>query len=63
MDAKDLQHRSLEDLLELYLARFDQQFPMMLCRTMEEEKIKEIIVDSIVRGRPWEPRLIKGAIY
>lgn len=63
MDAKDLQHRSLEDLLELYLARFDQQFPMMLCRTMEEEKIKEIIVDCIVRGSPWEPRLIKGAIY
>lgn len=63
MDDKELQHRSLEDLMELYLARFDQQFPMMLCRTMEEEKIKEIIVDCIVRGRPWEARLIKGAIY
>lgn len=63
MDAKDLEQRSLEELLELYLARFGQQFPMMLCRTMEEEKIKEIIVDCIVRGRPWEPRLIKGAIY
>lgn len=63
MDDKELQHRSLEDLMDLYLARFDQQFPMMLCRTMEEEKIKEIIVDCIVCGRPWEPRLIKGAIY
>ena len=36
MDAKE--QRSLEELLELYLARFGQQFPIMLCRTMEDEK-------------------------
>lgn len=47
MDAKDLQHRSLEDLLELYLARFDQQFPMMLCRTMEEEKLKKSLLTAL----------------
>ena len=44
MDAKELEQRSLEELLELYLARFGQQFPIMLCRTMEDEKVKGSIV-------------------
>lgn len=55
MNAKDLEQRSLEELLELYLARFGQQFPTMLCRTMSNEKVKEIIIGCIVLGHPWEP--------
>lgn len=63
MDAKELEQRSLEELLELYLARFGQQFPIMLCRTMEDEKVKEIIIGCIVLGHPWEPRLLEEANY
>lgn len=46
MDVKELEQRSLEELLELYLARFGQQFPIMLCRTMNDEKVKEIIIKN-----------------
>lgn len=63
MNAKDLEQRSLEELLELYLARFGQQFPTMLCRTMSNEKVKEIIIGCIVLGHPWEPRLFEEADY
>ena len=63
MDAKDLEQRSLEELLELYLARFGQQFQTMLCLTMSNEKVKEIIIGCIVFGHPWEPRLFEEADY
>ena len=63
MDTKDLEKRSLEELLELYLARFGQQFPTMRCRTMSNENVKEIIIGCIVLGYPWEPRLFEEADY
>lgn len=63
MDTQKLEQLSLEKLLELYLARFDQQFQIMLCRTMDDKKVKKLIIGCIVLGHPWKPRLAEEANY
>lgn len=63
MDTEKLEQLNLEELLELYLARFSQQFPIMLCRTMDDKKVKDIIIGCIVLGHPWKPRLAEEANY
>lgn len=51
-----------EKLLE-YQEKFNEQFPLMLFRTMEEEQIMDLIDDCIIRNKPFEPELDENSNY
>ena len=63
MDCEDLEKQTLEELLELYLAKFGEQFPLMLCQTMEEKEVKKIIIACIVIDTAWKPKQLHDADY
>lgn len=53
----------LDKSLEEYQDHFEENFPMMLCRTMEEEEIIEIIEKCLKNDEPYEPELNEEANY
>lgn len=53
----------LEKALEQYQEHFEENFPIMLCRTMEEDEIINIIEKCIENDEPYEPKLNKEANY
>lgn len=63
MENKDLEKYTLEELMELYLAKFGEQFPLMLCRTMDEKKVKKIIIGCIELGYSWRPKQLNDTNY
>lgn len=44
----------MEKLLEKYLEKFGEQFPLMLCMGMSEEAIMKLIQECIDAGKPYE---------
>ena len=53
----------LDKLLDEYQEHFEENFPLMLCRTMEEEEIIETIEKCLENDEPYEPELNEDANY
>lgn len=53
----------LDKLLDEYQDHFEENFPLMLCRTMEDEEIIEIIEKCLENDEPYDPKLKKDANY
>lgn len=53
----------LDKLLDQYQEQFGENFPMMLCRTMDDEEIIEIIEKCFEDNKPYEPELNEEANY
>lgn len=53
----------MEKLIDDYLEKFGEQFPIMLLRGVSEEELKAIIQKCIDEGKPYEPELIDKALY
>ena len=53
----------LDKLLDEYQEHFEENFPMMLCRTMDDEEIIEIIEKCLENDEPYEPELENDAYY
>lgn len=53
----------LDELLEKYQEHFEENFPIMLCRTMENEEIIKIIEKCLEDDEPYEPELNEEANY
>lgn len=49
--------------IEEYAEHFKESFPLMLCRTMEEDEIIKIIQKSLDDDEPYEPKLDINADY
>lgn len=52
-----------DKLLDEYQERFEENFPLMLCRTMEEDEIIKIIQKCLDDDEPYEPELNNDADY
>ena len=53
----------MSKLLDEYRNKFGDQFPLMLCMSMTEDEIMELIQDCIDKGKPYEPEIEEGHIY
>lgn len=53
----------MDELLDKYRYRFGEQFPLMLCRGMSEEDIKQIIQQCLEDGKPYSPDLDPDSDY
>ena len=53
----------LDKLIDEYQDHFEENFPLILCRTMEDIEIIEIIEKSLENDEPYEPKLNKEANY
>lgn len=53
----------MDELLDKYRARFDDQFPLMLCRAKSDEDICKIIQKCLDDGKPYKPALKRKANY
>ena len=53
----------MEKLLNEYVKKFDDNFPMFLFRTVSEDEIKEIIKKCIDENKPYETNLDINSNY
>lgn len=53
----------MDKYLDMYAEKFNEQFPMMLCRHMTESEIIETIEKCIKEGTPYEPELDEKSNY
>lgn len=53
----------MKELLEQYLEKFDDQFPLMLVRGMDEEEIITILKKCIEENKPYEIEFDEYANY
>ena len=53
----------MDELLDKYQAKFDDQFPLMLCRSKSDEDICKIIQQCLDDGSPYNPALDPEANY
>ena len=53
----------MEKLLQEYINKFDENFPLYLVMGMKEDAITKILEKSIETGVPYEPEMIEGVIY
>lgn len=52
-----------DKMLDEYQERFEENFPLMLCRHMEEDEIIEIIQKCLDDDEPYDPELDPDANY
>ena len=52
-----------DKLIDEYQERFEENFPLMLCRHMEEDEIIEIIQKCLDDDEPYDPELDPEASY
>ena len=52
-----------DKMLDKYQERFEENFPLMLCRHMEEDEIIEIIQKCLDDDEPYDPELDPDANY
>lgn len=52
-----------EDLLNKYVERFKENFPIFLVMGMGDEEIKKQIEESLETGRPFNPDVDPDKIY
>lgn len=53
----------LDKMLDEYQEHFEENFPLMLCRTMDDEEIIKIIGKCLENDEPYNPKLNKEAYY
>lgn len=53
----------MDILLDQYRNRFKENFPLMLCRHMDDEEIIELLQKHIESGKPYAPELDPDANY
>ena len=53
----------LDKLLDEYQEQFEENFPMMLCRHMDDEEIITIINKCLEENEPYEPELDPESNY
>jgi len=53
----------MEKLIQEYINKFDENFPLYLVMGMKEDMIIKILKKSIDTGVPYEPEMIEGVIY
>lgn len=53
----------MNEYLNMYREKFDEQFPMRLCRHMSETEIIETIEKCMSEGEPYGPELDAEANY
>lgn len=53
----------LEALLDKYEQKFDDCFPLMLCRCMNEDEICDIVQECLDKNAPYAPELDRNADY
>lgn len=53
----------MEKLLDAYEMQFGECFPLMLCRSMSEDAICDIIQQCLDNDKPYEPDLDSSADY
>lgn len=47
----------MEELMEQYREKFDDQFPLMLVQGLDDERIADLIRKCLISGKPYEPDL------
>ena len=52
-----------DKMLDEYQERFEENFPLMLCRHMEEDEIIEVIQKCLDDDEPYDPELDPDANY
>ena len=52
-----------EKMLNEYQEHFEENFPLMLCRHMDEDEIIEIIKKCLDEDEPYDPELDPEANY
>ena len=50
-------------LLEEYVEKFDDNFPIFMVMGMSDDDIIEILEDSIANDRKYNPEVIEGVVY
>lgn len=53
----------MDELLDKYKAKFKEQFPLMLCRGLADDRVCQIIQECLDNGKPYEPELDPDADY
>lgn len=53
----------MDTLLDKYLARFDEQFPLMLFRSKSDEEICSVIQQCLDDDKPYSPELDPDSNY
>mgnify|MGYP000595573415 CR=1 FL=1 len=53
----------MEKLLDKYLKKFNTSFPYYLIMGIGEEKIIEILKESIKNNEPYEPKINRQWLY
>ena len=53
----------LDKLLDRYQEHFEENFPLMLCRTMQDDEIIQINEDCFEKDEPYAPDLKAEANY
>lgn len=53
----------MEKWLEKYRKQFKEQFPLMMCRNLDESEIVEKIKACIDNNKPYAPELDENADY
>lgn len=47
----------MEELMDQYREKFDDQFPLMLVQGMSDDEIADIIRKCLLAGKPYDPGL------
>ena len=55
--------KELDKLLDEYQGQFEENFPLMLCRHMEDDEIINIIKKCLKDDEPYEPELDPESNY
>ena len=53
----------LDKLLDEYQDQFEENFPLMLCRHMDDDEIIDIIKNCLEDDEPYEPDIDPDANY
>ena len=53
----------VDNLLEKYVERFEENFPIFLVLGMDGEEIHKLLEESLETGKPFRPELDPDKIY
>lgn len=53
----------IDELLDKYEERFDECFPLMLCKGMDDDTLCTVIEDCLDKGKAYAPDIDQNADY
>lgn len=53
----------MNEKLDEYREKFDEQFPLMLVLGMSDEDISSLVDECLESGKPYEPDFDEGTVY